>query len=391
MPKVLITNAEYGHTVSIIRSLAMEKDIEIVAAGWHKLAPARYSRYVKKSYYYTWPLENQEQFILDIIEIIKKEKPDVLLPIGIDTTLTISKHKERLRGLVKIPIADYSQMAVVHNKLETLKLAQEAGVPYPKTILADSDNLESRLDELKMPVIIKAKLGSGEFAKAYSKQEVFEKIREIENSRSSKGVVEVKNPLIQEFIPGQIHDACVLFNQGKLRAALTQERVLTIPAEGGPGILNETHYKPELIEYSKKMLEKINYHGPAQIEFIIDERDNQPKLLEINPKFWGTSATAIAAGMNFPLLAFKMAMEGDIEPVLNYKVGVKHKLPIPNLIEYFIQSKSIKKTLQLLNCFGQNNHCNLSLKDPLPDLILISRMFAEAIMPKALIKKIRGK
>jgi len=383
MSKLLITNAGYGHTLSIIRNMAKD-GIEIIAADTGKLACSCYSRYVKKCYTYTSPSKNEEKFISDLIEIIKKEKPDVFLPVSTETTVIVSKHKDKLKDLVKVPIADYDQMLTAHDKFKSIKLAEETGVPYPKTFILDSlDSLDKILNELGLPVIIKARLGTGIFARVNSKKEAIEKIKEFENVRCIKGVIEGKNPLIQEFIPGQIHDACVLFNKGKLRAVLTQKRLRTLPINGGPGILNETTNEPELIRYAEKLLSKINYHGPGLVEFMIDERDKKPKLLEINPKLWGTSNMSIAAGINFPLLAFKMAVEGDIKPVWNYKVGIRHKWPIPNGILYLKQSKNkIRDGLDLFNCFGKKNHCGLSIKDPLPDFFQISRMIIREIFPK---------
>ena len=37
---------------------------------------------------------------------------------------------------------------------------------------------------------------------------------------------------------------------------------------------------------------------------------NEPKLIEVNPRFWGSLALAIYAGIDFPYLLYKLAMEG---------------------------------------------------------------------------------
>ena len=59
------------------------------------------------------------------------------------------------------------------------------------------------------------------------------------------------------------------------------------------------------------------------VEFKVDPRDNTPKLMEINPRFWGSLPLSIASGVDFPYLLCKMAVDGDITPVLDYKKGVK--------------------------------------------------------------------
>lgn len=384
MPKILITNAEYNNTLSVIRSLKKE-GFEVIASGWYKYAPSFFSRYVKKSYIYTSPLVSQEKFISDLIDIIKKERPDVLLPVGNESTVTVSKYKKELEKYVKVPIADYESLVIAHDKLKAAELAESVGVPIPKTFSA------SNLKDVGFPVIVKARMGTGIFSKANNKEELIKKIKDIENNKSNAGVTEYSNPVVQEFITGQIHDACLLYNKGELRAALTQKRVRTIPIDGGPGIYNQTTYEPMLIEYSDRMLKKINYHGPALVEFIVEHKTNIPKMIEINTKIWGTSALSIKAGINFSLLSCLMAINGDIDTVMDYRVGIKYKWPVPHLIEYLKQSKhKFNDGLDMINIFGRNTYSNISLSDPVPDIMLILRMIVEGFSPKYL-KKVKEK
>jgi hypothetical protein len=54
-------------------------------------------------------------------------------------------------------------------------------------------------------------------------------------------------------------------------------------------------------------------YGIAGIEFIVDERDGIPKLLEINPRPYGPIQLAVSSGVDFPHLLYRMAVEGDVE------------------------------------------------------------------------------
>ena len=72
-----------------------------------------------------------------------------------------------------------------------------------------------------------------------------------------------------------------------------------------------------------KLLKKLNWYGVAMVEFKADIRDNIPKLMEVNPRFWGSLPLAIYSGVDFPWLLAKMAINGDIEPITSYKKGVK--------------------------------------------------------------------
>jgi predicted ATP-grasp superfamily ATP-dependent carboligase len=72
-----------------------------------------------------------------------------------------------------------------------------------------------------------------------------------------------------------------------------------------------------------KLLESLDYWGVAEIEYLIDARDNSPKLMEINPRFWGSMQGAIAAGVDFPVLLYHLVKFGEIPVSLDYKVGVR--------------------------------------------------------------------
>jgi len=132
--------------------------------------------------------------------------------------------------------------------------------------------------------------------------------------------------LIQEYIPGDGYGVSVLFNQGELRALFTHRRLREYPITGGPSTLRESVRHPEMERIAVKLLEYMEWHGVAMVEFKLDKRTNRPVLIEVNPRFWGSINQAIASGVNFPYLLYKMATEGDIEPVLKYKLGVKTRL-----------------------------------------------------------------
>ena len=75
--------------------------------------------------------------------------------------------------------------------------------------------------------------------------------------------------------------------------------------------------------FSERLLGALDWHGIAEVEFRLDARDNVPKLMEINPRFWGSLCVAIKAGVDFPYMLYRIAVDGDINGVFSYKIGVK--------------------------------------------------------------------
>jgi predicted ATP-grasp superfamily ATP-dependent carboligase len=71
-----------------------------------------------------------------------------------------------------------------------------------------------------------------------------------------------------------------------------------------------------------------------------DARDGTPRILDVNPRFWGTLDLAIAAGVDFPGLTCRLAVDGDVEPVTSYRVGLRFRWPFPHGLRYVRQEAS---------------------------------------------------
>ena len=86
------------------------------------------------------------------------------------------------------------------------------------------------------------------------------------------------------------------------------------------------------------------------VEFKRDDLDGKFKLMEINARYRGTLDLAIQAGMNFPWLACRMALDGDIDPVTHHQAGLKYRWNWTYGFRYVLQSD---RKLQALREFYQ--------------------------------------
>ena len=114
-------------------------------------------------------------------------------------------------------------------------------------------------------------------------------------------------------------------------------------------------------------LKIMGWVGVAMVEFRVDSRDNVPKLMEVNPRFWGSLQLSILSGVDFPYLLYKMLTEGDVEPRMNYKENVECRWMLPGDILWFLSAPNKLKTIPEFLKFN-TNYDILSLKDPGPTL-----------------------
>ena len=292
---------------------------------------------------------------------MKRSKYDAIFPVDDHTTILFSKYKDKLSKYTKVPVADYGTIMKGRDKAKTIKIAMENGIPCPKTYFVD-DIEEIRKDEIEFPVVIKPRESSGARGIVYVNS-LEELMREYKKVRNRYGT-----PLIQEYIPGEHYNISTLFNMdSELRAVFVLKKIRQYPVSGGPVTFAVSVEKPDVVKYAVKLLKAVNWYGVAEVELIIDKRDKKPKLLEVNPRFWSPLELAILSGVDFPYLLYKMAMDGDVKPVITYKTGVKLRFLSGDIL-WLLSTPNKPKALPEFIKFRDNNlgYAILSLDDPKP-------------------------
>lgn len=342
--KVFITDAGYKHTLGAIRCLG-RKNIYVIAGSFFKNSQSFYSKYCKETVVYPNPRKENE-FINFMLNYVKDNKIDVLLPIGYSTNTVLSKHRNKFSPYIRIPIANYDSMRIAFDKYRTIKLAKNLGIKIPKTF-NENEKIEY------FPVVIKGVKGSGY-------------VRYV-NSFKELSKFKTEDFIAQEYIPGEGYGFFALFNKGKAKAIFMHKRIREYPITGGPSTVAESIYDSKLKESGLRLLESLNWHGVAMVEFKKDFRDNEFKLMEINPKFWGSLDLAIVSGVDFPNLTVRMAVNGDVEPVFKYKIGIKFRWLFPDDFLHLLANPNSANSF-IADFFDKNTKHNVWLSDIKPNL-----------------------
>ncbi len=389
---VFLSNAEYKNSLAILRALN-SKGIPVEVGGVAKRSLCFFSRIPEARVQYPSPKMHPRRYISSLVNHFKRKPIDVFFPVGLDTFTLASKYKAELEKVTRVPVVDYEIFEQAHDKNTILEFAKRQNIPTPDNYLVSNtkDALKHMVD-LKFPIVVKARKGTGTSQVRYanSKQELVRTIdhfsSQIKKKENKGDIIDYSRPIIQEYLPGDIYDVLVFFVHGKLRAMVVQKRILCYPADGGSGALNITVDFPILAKYAHKLMAKLKWHGVAMIEFKLNSK-NQPCLLEVNPKFWGTSGLAISAEMNFPYLLYKTAMDGDIPPQFRYLNNKLHGWPFPMGVNHLWASTSKKHSLKLfLKLFSQKNSTDLMKADLNPfswQMILTAKAIMRNMMARS--------
>jgi predicted ATP-grasp superfamily ATP-dependent carboligase len=346
MANILIPDGLGTQVRDGIRSLHREGDICDIAGSM----PFIRSHYISNYHIITPAGKNDVEYINGILALCKSFKYDLILPFSNDSYYAISKHSNVLsENEIKFMVPDFQIFQKAHDKYRTIEFCKQLGIKTPQLFSEYSDNDIGAIGKyVRYPVVIKAKSGTGVLTGvryANNREELLRYYDEITAFRADTGASNYDSPLIQEFIPGFINDACTLTDHGKVVAVLTQRRHIMYPIYGGVGAVNVTTHDDGLKELATRILEALMWHGPAQVEFKYDTRDRQYKLIEINPKLWGTLDLSIKVGVCFP------NMIRDI--LLGNKIYFNEKYPAN--IRYWFISEAALAYMQLIKEFGLNH------------------------------------
>jgi len=315
--RVFITDGYWRKTVAAVRALG-RMGLRVTVSESTYLAPALFSRYCYRRVRSPSPVLQPSQY-LDFLEDYLTHHPhQVLMPMEEDTLLLLAQHRERFARLTRLPFAVYDNLLFARDKLKVLRQAEALDIPTPKTHeITSIDQIDPLARQLQYPVVVKPRVGSGS-AGIYYVAEPSQLSFALERL-----ILSGQLPLVQERLPADgagIGASFLLDQKQQIRASFIHRRIREYPVEGGPSTLRESIIHDQVRHDGARLLQHLHLTGVAMVEFKIDSRDGKAKLLEVNPRFWGSLALAINAGVNFPYLLTLMAMDLDFPPVLDYRL-----------------------------------------------------------------------
>jgi predicted ATP-grasp superfamily ATP-dependent carboligase len=124
--------------------------------------------------------------------------------------------------------------------------------------------------------------------------------------------------MVQELIPGcgsQQFSYCAFFRDGEAVGKMVARRRRQHPLEfGRASTYVETVDVPILEEFSERFLRAIDYYGLVEIEYKLDPRDAQYKLLDVNARTWGYHTLGAEAGVDFSYMLYADQVGLPVEP-----------------------------------------------------------------------------
>jgi predicted ATP-grasp superfamily ATP-dependent carboligase len=233
----------------------------------------------------------------------------VLYPTREELVAAFSRNRGELSELFRVPTPEWNSVRWAWDKRNTYRLARELGIPTPATHYPDHIDQLAELDGLAAPFAIKPAIKEhfiyATKAKAWCAENHAQLRTLFQQASELVGPGEV---MVQELIPGggmQQFAYCAFFSNGEAIGKMVVRRRRQHPLQfGRASTYVETVDVPVLEELSERFLRAINYYGLVELEYKLDPRDSQYKLLDVNARTWGYHSLGPSAGVDFSYMLY---------------------------------------------------------------------------------------
>jgi predicted ATP-grasp superfamily ATP-dependent carboligase len=391
---VLVTNGDSPISLAVARSLG-KRGVDVYVGSDEDISLTSHSKYATYTFSHPNVRGNEGGFIDKLVEVVKSKRCEAVFATDWDTYMPISRNRERLTPFTCVPMPQNGVMESADNKAEITKLALELGIPCPKTFFElNAETLGTIKREGIYPMVMKPHVSASsvgmtivntpaELEKAYY------------NASKKHGPM-----LVQEFIRGQKYSFSGLFNRdGEPRRVCVHRTYREFPLEGGPTAAAVTVKRDDVLEYGILLCKALKWYGVCEMEFLVDGRDDNPRLLDFNPRFFGSISIPIAAGCDYPYLLYRMVVDGEVNASLEYKIGVRGRSMLTGDFNYLKailngrkspqnETGRLKAFMDYLKFYEYRTDHILSLDDPNPALSELNAWTRRKI--RACISSLRG-
>lgn len=325
MPIALVTDGLWRKSLSAIRSLG-KAGYDVHVLGESVWTTGFWSRFTRRRVRAPVAASDSSAFGEALWSAVRAcPEPPVLLPMEDASLRWLSANRTEMAAAARFLIAPADALITAWDKVATMRVAERLGLPCPRT-WEPATPAELAATVRGLPpggFVVKPRSGSGSAGVFYNDGDWLDRWQR-------------HGPLlVQERVPSEgrgVGVSVLMSARGECVAEFAHERLRQYPVSGGPSTDRQSIHAPELVEMSLRLLRELKWVGIAMVEWKIDPRDGRPRLMEINPRFWGSLELAVRAGVDFPALYARECLTGSpsggVRPPA-YPAGVRCRWVVP--------------------------------------------------------------
>jgi len=342
---------------------------------------ARYSKHCKKFIYS--PDYISPDFATFLIQLAKDEGLEgwTLIPSNDHALYSISKHKSELERYYKTLVPDEQGLQRIYDKTLLLDLAMRCGIPTPQTYYFRSlGEIDTGL--LPYPLLTKGRYGLSFYRtigkKALLSNGAAELAHNLKLIEVHHGIV---NSFTQELIPSDNTNKTISFTafcvNGVIKTHWSGIKLREHPLRFGTATFAASIENTVCYQQSVVLLEALKYTGVCEVEYLLDPRTGQYKLIEINARTWLWVGLAKACGVDYAKIIYNYTNSIENDFPAGYPSGIKWINYITDTYFSFraLISDKLKLGDYISSLKGRKVSAAFSWRDILPGLMFLILAF----------------
>lgn len=195
-----------------------------------------------------------------------------------------------------LPAVAAAHRPLFGHKQRMLEYLSGHGVPVPRGVWlmhGDDAEIEAAGQQLGWPLVVKVPNGYAGHGVviAPSLAEAAQAVRSLWSDDPAR------RPTLQAWLPGATRLVGGLFEDGRAVHLIGAERTACGGPPTGPALRLRTEIQPPLLDAGRRCFEALGYTGIACADFV-DDADGRPRLVDVNPRPWGSIGVARTAGVD---------------------------------------------------------------------------------------------
>lgn len=360
MKNIIITDAKYRSSLAAVQALSGNEYNLILCQtdDYKKTPPSFKSKYVKRT-----AILSEKNYSEELLKLIQEYERPVVIPIGAKTTELLSRESDLFSRFCDFLVPSPEALDAANDKKTVAKAALKLNIPIPENYKGEPKTY---------PVIVKPSCGEKfglhaeqRYIRADNRDEYLEALDKMKPYAPS--------PIVQEYVEGDGVGVCLLMTKShEVGGMVSHRRIRELPIAGGPSTCCQTIYDKQLAKYAEDLLKELDFTGIAMVEF------KGGKLLEVNPRVWGSFPLTLKSESNFTKNWVKCASNLPYEKPY-CKIGVKMNFIVNDTLsafKYLTHGKAGKFFEAVADIFNPSvKEALFTFDDPAPFFTYIKNLF----------------
>lgn len=311
--------------LACVRSLG-RRGVRTVVVSEFETPPACYSKYCDEWMGVPSPHEDLLAYKDALVSIAARPDVKTIIPTREEDTYVLSKHHQEFAAHIAVGWPSFDSLRIAQDGYRLAQHAADADVPVPKTrLLTDVENWNSEH-------IVKQRYSilTSEYAdfldptecEGGGQEPIYLESGVEPDTDAIVASMLGQIPIVQAVARGTEYSLRALYDHGTPVATSLRRQIRGKTYAGGASVFREMTHDTAIEELGLRLLDSLDWHGLATVQFFKNEETGEAQLIEINPRIWASTSVDMLAGADYPYYYWLMTRGESARIDPSYRSGV---------------------------------------------------------------------